>query len=87
MTHSGSYRLVAINSAGRAERKFALELVSDSPEEPTTEDSSAVSHPISMTELGQYVARNHADTNKGFTALYRVSHLPSINLTHLLPVP
>ena len=74
MTHSGSYRLVAINSAGRAERKFTLKLVSDTPEEQTTEGSSAVSHPVSMTELGRYVARNHADTNKGFTTLYRVSH-------------
>ena len=83
MTHSGSYRLVAINSAGRAERKFTLKLVSDTPEEQTTEGSSAVSHPVSMTELGQYVARNHADTNKGFTTLYRVSHSLAIeHITH-----
>ena len=75
MTHSGSYRLVASNSAGKAERKFTLKIISDTPDEqPTAEGSSAASHPVSMTELGRYVARNHADTNKGFTALYRVSH-------------
>ena len=34
---------------------------------------TAVSHLVYATELGQYVARNHADTNKGFTTLYRVS--------------
>ena len=83
MTHSGSYSLVAINSAGRAERKFTLKLVSDTTEEQTTEGSSAVSHPVSMTELGQYVARNHADTNKGFTTLYRVSH--SLAIEHITP--
>ena len=75
MTHSGSYRLVASNSAGKAERKFTLKIISDTPEEePTAEGSSAASHPVHLTELGRYVARNHADTNKGFTALYRVSH-------------
>ena len=75
MTHSGSYRLVAINSVGRAERKFTLKIISDTPdEEPIAEGSSAASHPVHLAELGRYVARNHADTNKGFTALYRVSH-------------
>ena len=75
-------------SAGRAERKFTLKLVSDTTEEQTTEGSSAASHPVSMTELGQYVARNHADTNKGFTALYRVSYsLAILSTLHLLPVP
>ena len=74
MKHSGTYKLVAISSVGRAERKFTLKLVSDTTEQQTTVGSNAVSHPISMTELGRYVARNHADTNKGFTTLYRVSY-------------
>ena len=73
MKHSGTYRLVASNTAGTAERKFTLKLVSESPEEQTMTIPTAVSHPVYATELGQYVARNHADTNKGFIKLFRVS--------------
>ena len=35
--------------------------------------ATAVSHPVYATVLGQYVARNHADTNQGFIKLFRVS--------------
>ena len=72
--HSGTYRLVASNSVGKTEKKFTLTLISDAPEEQLAIAGSAVSHPVPITELGQYVSRNHADTNKGFTTLYRVSH-------------
>ena len=70
MKHAGNYRLVASNSAGTTEREFTLKLTSDTPEE---QSGNAVSHPVRMAELGQYVARNHANTNKGFTTLYNVS--------------
>ena len=73
MEHSGTYRLVASNSAGTTEKKFTLKLISESPEEQTMTIPTAVSHPVYATELGQYVARNHADTNKGFIKLFRVS--------------
>ena len=47
MTHSGSYRLVASNSAGKVERKFTLKIISDTPdEEPIAEGSSAASYPV-----------------------------------------
>ena len=74
MKHSGTYRLVASNSVGTAEKKFTLKLIPETPEEQPMTVPTAVSHPVNVTELGQYVSRNHADTNKGFTALYRVSH-------------
>ena len=73
MEHSGTYQLVASNSAGKIEKKSTLKLVSESPEEQTMTIPTAVSHLVYATELGQYVAGNHADTNKGFTTLYRVS--------------
>ena len=72
-THSGTYRLVASNSAGTAEKKVKLELIFETNDEQETSGATAVSHPVHITELGQYVARNHADTNKGFITLYRVS--------------
>ena len=73
MHHSGTYRLVASNSAGMAEKKLTLKLISDTHEEHEASGANAVSHPVPITELGEYVSRNHADTNKGFTTLYRVS--------------
>ena len=53
MKHSGTYRLVASNTAGTAEKKFTLKLISESPEEQTM-TATAVSHPVYATELGQY---------------------------------
>ena len=73
MKHSGTYQLVASNSAGTVEKKFTLNLIAETPEEPRM-TATAVSHPVYGTDLGQYVARNHADTNKGFGTLFSVSH-------------
>ena len=83
MKHSGAYRLVASNTAGTTEKKFTLKLISEAPEEELATAGSAVSHPVPITELGQYVSRNHADTNKGFTALYRVSEYSAHNIKSL----
>ena len=80
MKHSGTYRPATV--LGKTEDKFMLTLISNAPEEQLATAGSAVSHPVPITELGQYVSRNHADTNKGFTTLYRVSHYSA--LTHLI---
>ena len=69
--HAGNYRLVATNSTGTTEREFTIKIVSDTP---VAESGNAMSHPVHLAELGQYVARNHANANKGFNALYNVSH-------------
>ena len=77
MRHSGTYRLVASNSEGTVEKQFSLSVVSEEDEEPP---SSAVqtaeeSKPVPVAEFGQYVSQNHANTNSGFTMLYKVSQL------------
>ena len=85
MKYSGTYRLVASNSAGTTENKFTmLTLISSASEEQLATAGSAVSHPVPITELGQYLSRNHADTNKGFTTLYRVSRYSALISSSLL---
>ena len=48
--------------------------------------ATAVSHPVYATVLGQYVARNHADTNQGFIKLFRVSRSLVIAFHLFVPV-
>ena len=74
MKHAGNYRLVATNSVGTVEKQFTLKLISETPETPSSGGGRELSHPVPMAEFGQYVAQNHANTNKGFIALYNVCH-------------
>ena len=74
MKHAGNYRLVATNSVGTVEGQFTLKLISENPEAPSSGGRKELNHPVPMAEFGQYVAQNHANTNKGFITLYNVSH-------------
>ena len=82
MRHSGTYRLVATNSEGTVEKQFSLKVVSeeDDEEPPLAATTEVVkSKPVPVDEFGQYVSQNHANSNKGFTTLYNVSHFSSYN--------
>ena len=79
MKHAGNYKLVATNSVGTVEGKFTLNVMSKTPLSPP--QSAVGSHPVPVAEFGQYVSQNHANTNKGFTKLYHVSHLLSYCVT------
>ena len=77
MRHSGTYCLVASNSEGTVEKQFSLSVVSEEDEElPSSAVQTAEeSKPVPVAEFGQYVSQNHANSNNGFTMLYKVSPL------------
>ena len=76
MRHSGTYQLVANNSEGTVEKQFSLKVITeeDEDEEPPLAATTKVikSRPVPVAEFGQYVSQNHANSNKGFTTLYKV---------------
>ena len=78
MRHSGTYRLVATNSEGTAEKQFSLKVITeeDEDEEPPLSATAEVikSRPVPVAEFGQYVSQNHANSNNGFTTLYKVHY-------------
>ena len=76
MSHSGTYRLVASNNEGAVEKQVQLSVINEEDEEtlPSAVQTAEESEPIPVTGFGQYVSQNHANTNHGFTQLYKVSH-------------
>ena len=76
MRHSGTYRLVATNSEGTVEKQFSLKVITEEDEEPpfATAAEMIKSRPVPVAEFGQYVSQNHANSNKGFTTLYKVHY-------------
>ena len=74
MRHSGTYRLVATNSEGTVEKQFSLKVINEENEEPPLATAAEViqSSPVPVAEFGQYVSQNHANSNNGFTTLYKV---------------
>ena len=72
--HSGVYRLVALNPAGRAEREVRLTLEEEgqnksSSNKPTLAPATAA---IPISQLGSHVEKNHTRSNKGFKEEYQV---------------
>ena len=72
--HSGVYRLVALNPAGRAEREVRLTLEEEgqnksSSNKPTLAPTTAA---IPISQLGSHVEKNHTRSNKGFKEEYTV---------------
>ena len=75
MSHSGTYRLVASNNEGAVEKQVQLSVINEEDEEtlPSAVQTAEESEPIPVTGFGQYLSQNHANTNHGFTQLYKVS--------------
>ena len=88
LKHSGEYRLVATNSAGSTEQQLSLTVGREAvtvtaPPMPTPPARPPRAAPppspppkwqggLPVPQFGQYVAQNHANTNKGFRTLYNV---------------
>ena len=74
MRHSGTYRLVATNSEGTVEKQFSLKVINEEDEEPPLAATAEVikTRPVPVAEFGHYVSQNHANSNNGFTTLYKV---------------
>ena len=83
MSHSGTYRLVASNNEGAVEKQVQLNVISEEDEETLTSAVQTVeeSEPIPVTKFGQYVSQHHANTNHGFSHLYKVSCSLLISIT------
>ena len=73
--HSGTYRLVASNSEGSVENQLTLKVITESAGDEDPDSTIAVYKPIPVSEFGQYVAQNHASSNKGFSNLFKVHSL------------
>ena len=70
--HSGTYRLVANNSKGSVENQLTLKVMTETAGDEEPGSTVAVHKPIPISEFGQYVAQNHASSNKGFSNLFKV---------------
>ena len=79
--HEGTYKLVAENLAGVAEKSLVLIVVKDDEDENNaalivngdTVRGQLPLQAIPVAEFGQYVANCHADSHKGFRSMYWVS--------------
>ena len=67
---SGSYKLVATNTSGQAEKEVSVSVMSEGCEGGGSEETN---RPVSVSEFGVYVAQHHAQGNKMFTQVYQVS--------------
>ena len=78
--HSGTYRLVASNSEGSVENQLILKVMTETAGDEEPDSSTvAVYKPIPVSEFGQYVAQNHASSNKGFSNLFKVHSLHALH--------
>ena len=82
MKHAGMYRMVVINISGSVEQQLILtigeatnpELLSDKLRGQVPASSSQKTKGgYHVSQFREFVTQNHANTNKGFKALYSVS--------------
>ena len=74
--HTGLYQLVAINSAGRAERQVQLFVRrEEQPQQTMTQqntDNSVTLTPVTVLDFEEYVATGHANENALFQEQFNV---------------
>ncbi len=68
---SGAYRLVATNTAGSVSKEVHVTVLGD--EEPNPLAPKVTFRPIPLSEFGEYVAVNHANSDHGFKEQYKVT--------------
>ncbi len=76
--HGGVYRLVATNPAGSVTKEVCVTVLGEG--EPNPCAPKMTFRPIPLTEFGEYVALNHANSNQGFHEQYKVWHYGHILL-------
>ena len=75
--HTGLYQLVAVNSAGRAERQVQLFVRREEQTQQTmtqqNTDNSVSLTPVTVLDFEEYVASGHANENSLFQEQFNVS--------------
>ena len=66
LKQSGVYRLSAKNSRGSAEREVRLTVTQEEEEPAVTAKERVEIQPVPVAEFGEYVAKNHARSDKIF---------------------
>ena len=71
MKHTGVYKLVVSNPAGRAEREVRLVVQEEGKTSGGSERMTL--DPVPVSKLGSHVEKNHSQNNKGFDDEFKVS--------------
>ena len=81
--HNGVYKLLARNSNGTAERELSLTVQQEGEEinAPSKVNIDVDFIAVPVADFGDYVAKNHSQSDAGFRKLYEVSS--EINYTQL----
>ena len=72
LRHNGVYKLLARNSSGIAERELSL-TVQQEGEEINTPLKEYDFKAVPVADFGDFVAKNHSQSDAGFRKLYAVS--------------
>ena len=75
LRHNGVYKLLARNSSGTAERELSLTIQQEGEERiaPSKENIEVDFTAVPVADFGDYVAKNHLQSDAGFRKLYEVS--------------
>ena len=75
LRHNGVYKLLARNSSGATERELRLTVQQESEKinAPLKENIEVDFIAVPVADFGDYVAKNHSQSDAGFRKLYEVS--------------
>ena len=73
--HNGVYKLLARNSSGIAKRELSFTVKQEGEEinAPSKENVEVDFTAVPVADFGDYVAKNHSQSDAGFRKLYEVS--------------
>ena len=72
LRHNGVYKLLARNSSGATERELSL-TIQQEINAPSKESIEVDFTAVPVADFGDYVAKNHSQSDAGFRKLYEVS--------------
>ena len=78
LRHSGVYRLCAKNCRGSAEREVRLTVTQEQQEAAAVDRERVQVRPVPVAEFGEYVARNHSNSDKSFKIQYTVKKISAL---------
>ena len=84
-SHKGTYKFVAYNSYGTADKQVTLVIAKEGNDEALYVNTKHQANigPIPVKDFGPFVADSHANSNKKFRFQYYVSYILNI----IVPVP
>ena len=77
LRHSGVYKLCAKNCRGSAEREVRLTVRQEEEEAAAVDREREEVQPVPVAEFGEYVAKNHANSDEIFKLQYNVKVIHS----------